>query len=52
LAEAGEAFLTSSTRDVQPIGRIDGVRLETCPGPLTIAACEAFAALQQQTVDP
>jgi len=52
LADADEAFLTSSTRDVQPIATIDGVRLTSCPGPLTTAARDAFAALQQRTLDP
>ena len=52
LADVDEAFLTSSTRDVQPIATIDGRALATCPGPLTIAARDAFAALQQRTLDP
>jgi branched-chain amino acid aminotransferase len=52
LTNADEAFLTSSTRDVQPIGTIDGVGIARCPGPLTIAARDAFAALQEQTLDP
>jgi hypothetical protein len=37
---------------VQPIGTIDGVGMARCPGPLTIAARDAFAALQEQTLDP
>jgi branched-chain amino acid aminotransferase len=52
LADVDEAFLTSSTRDVQPIGTIDGSPLAACPGPLTVAAREAFLALQARTVDP
>jgi branched-chain amino acid aminotransferase len=52
LAEVEEAFLTSSTRDVQPIGTIDGRSLPACPGPLTVAARDAFFALQSRTVDP
>jgi len=47
-----EAFLTSSTRDVQPIASIDGRSLPSCPGPLTVAARQAFAALQARTFDP
>ena len=35
LVEADEAFLTSSTREVQPISAVDGRVLPSCPGPLT-----------------
>jgi branched-chain amino acid aminotransferase len=52
LADVDEAFLTSSTRDVQPIGTIDGRAIPACPGPLTAAVREAFAALQMRYVDP
>jgi branched-chain amino acid aminotransferase len=52
LARADEAFLTSSTRDVQPISAVDGVALPACPGPLTEAAAEAFAGLEARTLDP
>ena len=47
-----EAFLTSSTRDVQPISSIDGRSLARCGGRHTTAAADAFAALQAQTLDP
>ncbi|HYF46390.1 MAG TPA: aminotransferase class IV, partial [Acidimicrobiales bacterium] len=49
---ADEAFLTSSTRDVQPISAIDGTALPSCPGPLTRAAADAFTRLQERTLDP
>jgi branched-chain amino acid aminotransferase len=52
LAGADEAFLTSSTRDVQPIEAVDGARLPACPGPLTAAARDAFAALAAEFIDP
>ena len=52
LAEAEEAFLTSSTRDVQPIERVDGRRLPAAPGPLTRQAMEALAALEARDLDP
>lgn len=52
LASAGEAFLTSSTRDVQPIRAVDGQPLRTCPGPLTERAGEAFRALMGRDLDP
>jgi branched-chain amino acid aminotransferase len=47
-----EAFLTSSTRDVQPIASIDRRVLPSCPGPLTLAVRDAFIALQARTQDP
>jgi branched-chain amino acid aminotransferase len=52
LAEVDEAFLTSSTREVQPISAIDGRALDGCPGPLTAHAVETFAALRARTLDP
>ncbi|HET7718765.1 MAG TPA: aminotransferase class IV, partial [Acidimicrobiales bacterium] len=52
LAGAGEAFLTSSTRDVQPIRAIDGRSLPKCPGPLTEGAGSAFRALMGRDLDP
>jgi branched-chain amino acid aminotransferase len=52
LAGADEAFLSSSTRDVHPIAAVDGRALPACPGPLTRAAAEAFAALVERTTDP
>jgi branched-chain amino acid aminotransferase len=50
LRTTSEAFLTSSTRDVMPIHRIDDRELE--PGPLTAAAADALAALMATDVDP
>ena len=52
LAEADEAFLCSTTRDVHPIATVDGNALDQCPGPLTEKAAEAFAALVTRTLDP
>jgi branched-chain amino acid aminotransferase len=51
LAGADEVFLTSSTRDVHPVGRLDGRRLEA-PGPLTAAARERWQAMVARTLDP
>ena len=51
-ARADEAFLTSSTRDLQPVTRVDGRALPTGPGPLTHAAVDAFARLVEKTSDP
>ncbi len=52
LAEADEAFLTSTTRDVQPIATVDGLPLPAAPGPLTAEAMQAFAALVAGNPDP
>lgn len=52
LAEAEEAFLTSTTREVQPIREVDGKPLPAVPGPVTARLREAFRALAQARVDP
>lgn len=52
LASCEEAFLTSSTRDVQPVRAIDGRVLPAVPGPLTAAAASAFADLLARDLDP
>ena len=52
LVHAEEAFLTSSTREVQAIDAIDGRALPAAPGPLTRAAGDAFAALVASDLDP
>ena len=52
LARADEAFLTSSTRDVVPIARVDGRPLPRAPGPVTAACAEAFTALAARDLDP
>ena len=52
LAGVDEAFLTSSTREVQPIRAVDGAVLPAAPGPLTRAAAAAFAALVARDLDP
>jgi branched-chain amino acid aminotransferase len=43
LAEADEAFLASTTRDVHPISHVDGQALPHVGGPLSQAAGAAFA---------
>lgn len=52
LAEADEAFLASTTRDIQPIAAVDGHPLPGAPGPLTTAAMATFAALVARDLDP
>lgn len=42
LGDLDEAFLASTTREVQPVSAIDGRALPAAPGPLTAAAAEAF----------
>jgi len=52
LAQASEAFLTSSTRDVQAISHIDDLALPQAPGPQTQAAAVAFAEVLTNRLDP
>jgi branched-chain amino acid aminotransferase len=52
LPHVEEAFLTSTTREVQAIGAIDGRPLPGAPGPFTRAAAAAFADLVATDLDP
>jgi branched-chain amino acid aminotransferase len=52
LAAAPEAFLASTTRDVQPIRSVDGVVLPAVPGPVTGKAAQVFATRAAQSPDP
>ncbi len=52
LADADEAFLTSSTREVVPIDRVDGRALPAAPGPRTAQLADAFSALVSSDLDP
>jgi branched-chain amino acid aminotransferase len=51
LGDSSEAFLTSSTRDIQPIRAVDGIVLPAAPGPMTQHAMEVFAKRSLE-VDP
>ncbi len=51
LERASEIFLTSSTRDVQPVHRCDE-RLLGAPGPVTAQVMEEFARRAGSDVDP
>ena len=51
LAEADEVFITSSTRDVQPVHRVDSRSL-AAPGPITAAVREDFLRRAGADVDP
>ncbi len=44
LRAAKEAFLASTTREIQAVAAIDGTDLPEAPGPRTVEAQEAFAA--------
>lgn len=47
-----EAFLTSTTRDVQPIHAVDGKAFPAAPGPVTRKAMEVFAQRGSTDLDP
>lgn len=51
LGEADEVFITSSTRDVQPVHRVDARSL-AAPGPVTAGVCKEFARRSRADVDP
>lgn len=48
LRQADEAFLTNSTMEVMPIGRVDGSRLTEAPGPVTLRLHQAFQVYVQR----
>jgi branched-chain amino acid aminotransferase len=52
LGSADEAFLTSTTREVQPIRAVEGRVRAAAPGPLTRAAAAAFKEVVARSVDP
>jgi branched-chain amino acid aminotransferase len=52
LAEAEEAFLSGTTRDVQPIRNVNGNPLPAAPGPVTRKAAEIFKQRAAEQVDP
>jgi branched-chain amino acid aminotransferase len=48
LLDAGEAFLASTVREVQPVSAVDGVEMGDSPGPRTRDAMDAFAAVLER----
>ena len=52
LAEAEEAFLASTTREVQPIELVNGRQLPAAPGPLTRKVMDAFTERARADLDP
>jgi len=51
LQTADEVFVTSSTRDIQPVSWIDGREL-VAPGPVTVAAMSVFATRASEGMNP
>jgi branched-chain amino acid aminotransferase len=52
LVAADEAFLTGTTRDVQPIRKVNGSELAVAPGPVTRKAAEVFGSRAAESPDP
>ncbi len=52
LYAAEEAFLTSTTRDIQPIALVDETELPVAPGPITAKAMGVFAERSAADLDP
>jgi branched-chain amino acid aminotransferase len=51
LRAAGEAFLASTTREVQPVASVDGTDLPSAPGERTREAISAFADALKRELD-
>lgn len=52
LQDADEVFLTSSTRDVQPVHAVDEHLVPAAPGPVTAAVRDTFRERAAADVDP
>lgn len=52
LGGADEAFLSSTTREVQPITTVDGRALPAAPGPVSRRLATAFSDLVARDLDP
>jgi branched-chain amino acid aminotransferase len=52
LGQGDEVFLTSTTREVQPVSHVDGAEVLATPGPVTACLGEAFTALVARDLDP
>ena len=52
LHQSREAFLTGTTREVQPIRSVDGMKLPHAPGEVTARLRAAFRELAEAKVDP
>jgi branched-chain amino acid aminotransferase len=52
LAGADEAFLTSTTREIQPISHVDDQPLPVAPGPVTLRLQQLWAGLIERGMEP
>lgn len=52
LCDVTEAFLVSTGRHVQPVGRLGDLQLPACPGPRTTQAAAVWHAAYDDAVDP
>ncbi len=52
LLSCDEAFLSSTTREVHPIARVNGVELPAAPGPVSARAAADLRALVERDLDP
>jgi branched-chain amino acid aminotransferase len=52
VATADEAFLSSSTRELQAISAVDGHPLPVAPGPVTTLLADAFRRMVAEDLDP
>jgi len=52
LAHADEAFLSSTTREVQPIAHVDELPMRTVGGPVATELADRFRALVASDIDP
>jgi branched-chain amino acid aminotransferase len=52
VATADEAFVSSSTREVQAISAVDGNPLPVAPGPVTTLLADAFRRMVADDLDP
>ena len=51
-ASSDEAFLSSTTREVQPIAHVDGTKLSHVGGPVSERLAAAFRDLVARDLDP
>jgi branched-chain amino acid aminotransferase len=52
LVGSDEAFLSSTTREVQPIAHVGGAAMAAAPGPITAKLASAFRDLVARDLDP
>ena len=52
VATADEAFISSSTRELQAISAVDGNRLPVAPGPVTTLLADAFRRMVAEDLNP